>query len=146
MLPETFSQHTQNQNSPTQPQLGCLEPGSPSLFPRVLCVVLRRLWEPPSCKDRAPGWLGNAGGSPSVPSALSLTVLLVAKLQVSEFIHALGSSSELAAWLSIGCAIPDMLLMLSSGLCPSSHGLALERGGVHRVALSSALSCRSNPT
>lgn len=81
-----------------------------------------------------------------MPSALSLAVVLVAKSQVPKFIHALGNSSELAAWLSIGCAIPDVVLMLSSGFCTSSHGLALERGGIFRVVLSSALSSRSNPT
>lgn len=34
MLPESLSQHTQNQNSPTQPQLCCLEVGSPSCPPQ----------------------------------------------------------------------------------------------------------------
>lgn len=55
------------------------------------CVELGRLWEPgasqggnrsllpPSCEDRASGWLGDAGGSPSMLSALSLSVLLMAK-------------------------------------------------------------------
>lgn len=67
----------------------------------VLCAQLGQLWEPgasqggnrsqlpPSCEDRASGWLRDASGSPSVPSALSLAVLVMAKSQVPKLIRAL---------------------------------------------------------
>lgn len=82
MLPEPLSQHSQNQksNPATAVFLGSRQPIMPPSG--VLCADVRRLWEPgasqggnrillpPSCEDRASGWLRDAGGSPYVSSAV----------------------------------------------------------------------------
>lgn len=85
----------------------------------LVCVELGRLWEPgasqgsirsllaPSCEDRVSCLLGDVGDSPSVPSALSLAVLLMVKLQVPEFIYAREAAPS---WpLGLALALPSQM-------------------------------------
>lgn len=92
MVPKPFFQYIQNQYGPAQPQLCCLEAGSP--YPPHLQGSYVQSWG--GCGSQDPFYLRAvvqgfwlASGSPSVPSALSRAGVLVAKSQVPELSCAL---------------------------------------------------------